>query len=146
MSNAGARFCYDRLKPYADRLNELIGLIGEGQPPRSEWGLLREKLRELKQDLKNDYKQGSSVRGEAELTEIEKANFFPAIAGALHKTGLSRLKWDSTPGQKWLDIGRSPARGSRALLQLPLGLLHNIRRIGNNVTWSDSDLSTFSGQ
>ena len=62
----------------------------------------RERFRELKQHLEDEYRKIDTIKGEAKLSRLEKAFYAPAIRDALTNTGISNISPTSRP-EKWKD-------------------------------------------
>lgn len=92
--------CITHLQSYLDEIDQIFalfddrGLIVRGKKEQAQLLLIK-----LKQQLKNDYKSRDTKRGEEEMTQVERAYFFPAI----HKAYTSiYIKTNSRPSGKWV--------------------------------------------
>src|SRR2546421_7589436 len=61
-----------RLRNYAQRIDELMALVDPTQYAASNRAKAQELLTALKADLEKDYKAGSTIRGDAALTDAER--------------------------------------------------------------------------
>ncbi len=92
--------CITHLQAYVDDIEQIFALFDErsfirkGQKEKAQ-----ELLTNLKEKLKNDYKSRDTKRGEEQMTDVERAFFFPAIHEAY--AGIS-IKTNSRPSPTWV--------------------------------------------
>lgn len=89
----------DRLKRIRDEIDALIDLIDD---KRRLFGSEKERaqmmLKELKGNLRAEYKRGDTVKGRAQMTEAERRFYHPAVHEAyIHIS----VRINSVPDQKW---------------------------------------------
>ena len=78
--NPDALAVLEQLRSYSDRMTTIMDLIADKHSvTREEKEHLQELLTSLKSDLSADAKRGSTIRGEAELNDIERAYLYPAV-------------------------------------------------------------------
>lgn len=98
-----------RLREYRDEIERLMNMLGNKQRlTADERAEMQSGYRALKEKIRAEYHQGSTVRGAAELNETERHFFLPAISRAAghidSPTNTNPLK------QEWLS-GLYQARG-----------------------------------
>lgn len=92
--------CITHLQAYSDEIEQIFALfddrsfIRKGQKEKAQ-----ELLTNLKEKFKNDYKSRDTKRGEAQMTQVESAFFFPAIHEAYTSI---YVKTNSRPSPKWV--------------------------------------------
>jgi hypothetical protein len=88
-----------RLEAYNQRFEAILEMLRGQLPLRGVAKVeAQAKLKSLKQDLGEEFRLMSSVRGEASLTEIEKAFYAPAISQTFTEISIPT---NSIPDGKW---------------------------------------------
>jgi hypothetical protein len=101
MANDERQRVIERLRAYRRQIDAIIDLLGDKTHLRpDEKARAQQLLRHLKAKLEEDYKAGATARGEAQMTEIERCYFQPAI---LRAHANLQVKWNSNPiNSNWL--------------------------------------------
>lgn len=82
--------------------DHIIGLFDDrNQIPQQRVNEAQALLKKLKDDLKSEYKRMDTVKGVAELSDIEVNFYRPAIQDAWANSGISQIRWNSRPDYKW---------------------------------------------
>jgi hypothetical protein len=89
-----------KLEGHVSALQAVIDLIGDRQYlPREDVDRVRDQMRGVKQAIEIAYRSGSTVKGEAALTDAEMRYYQPAV----HETFTRLPSLSTRPGPKWLD-------------------------------------------
>lgn len=93
--------CIRKLQWYSDKIDEIVGLFGQGsRVPREDVPNARELLKELKDSLKSDYRSRDTKRGREQMSDVESAFFFPAV----HEAWTSiNVKTHYVPSTQWVE-------------------------------------------
>lgn len=91
--------CLAKLYRLRDQFNEILNLLGQKHSLRGEEkAKAQELLKALKGQLRNEYKFGSTLKGEKKMTQVEIAYYFPAVQDALNNI---YVKTNSVPNGRW---------------------------------------------
>jgi hypothetical protein len=89
----------ERLEAYNRRFEELLALLAGDLPLR---GAAKDRaqvlLKALKEDLGAEYREMSTIRGQATLTDIERSCYAPVVHQAFADIHVAT---NSTPNEKW---------------------------------------------
>jgi hypothetical protein len=99
----------ERLEAYERDIDALMELLQDKRHfSRDEQEIVREKYRALKENLRGDHKAGSTLRGDAELTQCERQYFQPSVTGAFCQlraaTNSNPVRWYSELYAARIDI------------------------------------------
>ena len=89
----------DRLERYEQRFDELLALITNIAQRATRRAEAQELLKQLKEDLRRDYRAGDTVKARERMTEVELCYLHPAIHQA--STDI-HVRWNSIPNEKWI--------------------------------------------
>lgn len=92
-----------RLKKFGEDTEAIMHLFADGRVPASNVPEARDRFRALKQELDNEYRRMATVKGEAALSSVASAFYWPAIQDAWANSGVSGLRWNTRPDHKWFD-------------------------------------------
>ncbi len=109
--------CISALRSLHDEIDEIFKLFDDqGRISRDNIPKARKLLANLKDKLKKDYKKRATAQGEADMSAIERAYYFPAI----HEAWTSiHVATNSMPSRKWLEeLGDAQSTISYYLHQL----------------------------
>ena len=93
--------CINELENFDTQIQKILSLFDERGfiLPDAFVNDAQEKLKALKQNLENEYKKRSTVKGKKNMTEVEKQYFLPAI----HQTfAYLTIRVNSNPDEKWV--------------------------------------------
>lgn len=93
--------CVNELENFDTQIQKILSLFDERGflVPDASVSDAQEKLKILKQNLENEYKKRSTVKGKKSMTETEKLYFLPAV----HQTfAYLKIKTNSSPDEKWV--------------------------------------------
>jgi hypothetical protein len=93
-----------RLQIIKDRGNYALGLLDATHQTDSLKAEVQQAGAWLKTELENEYKRTSPEHVQRAMTLFELSVYSPTIEEAWKKSGISRLKVDSTPTAKWRDV------------------------------------------
>jgi hypothetical protein len=109
--------CLRFLQGFSDETQALSHFVDSGQA-RSREGKqeARSRLAELKMRLRGEAHRTSTVRGRAQLTELERDCYAPAVQGAC---AAIRVTSGSLPGHSWCsDLGAAQLELARGVKEL----------------------------
>jgi predicted house-cleaning noncanonical NTP pyrophosphatase (MazG superfamily) len=91
----------DAIREEAEQIGKIVGngRVTQAQVPYSQ-----ELFRELKKKLETEYKRMSTVKGEANLSDVEAYFYKPAIDDAWANTTIGRVRWNSRPDSSWHEV------------------------------------------
>lgn len=117
--NADKASVIERLEAYDRRFEELLAMLQNMLPLRGEAkDRAQALLKSLKEDLGAEYRKMSTVRGQKELTEVERSCYAPVIHQAFADIHVAT---NSTPNDKW----HSELYGAQISITY---MLHELRR------------------
>lgn len=87
----------ERIQLIGQRLEAIQTLASDGR--RAE---ATAAFRALKMHLEDEYDRMKTIRGEASLSESERAFYQPFITDVFVNSGMTSVRWDSHPN-KWKD-------------------------------------------
>jgi hypothetical protein len=93
----------ERLRDIGTEADALMMLFKDGRVSAAEAEQARERFRLLKEQLESAYRSMATVRGEAALSRVASAFYWPAIQDAWANSGISGVRWDTHPHDKWFD-------------------------------------------
>ncbi|MCZ6541262.1 MAG: hypothetical protein O6704_06390 [Nitrospinae bacterium] len=90
---------------FEEKVDRIVGFFdSRGHISRNAVAEVQSLFRELKEDLKSEYKSMDTIRGQASLSDIEDQFYQPAIRDAWANTRISSIPWNSQPNQQWCDV------------------------------------------
>jgi hypothetical protein len=93
--------CIRNLRSYSDQFDELTSLFDDkGYVAGESVERAQVLLQRLKASLKNDYQCRATNKGQAAMSDVERAFFFPAIHEASTRI---YVKTNSRPSPTWRD-------------------------------------------
>jgi hypothetical protein len=91
----------DKLQSIRDKGNEALCLLERNPLSHEAITEIQSLTRWIKQELQAEYTRMLPERVQKTLTVFEKSLYSPTIEEAWRDTGISRLKAEGTPDQKW---------------------------------------------
>ncbi len=88
----------ERLRTYEAQIQGILDLVAKSPLSQQDKVRAQAQLKVLKERLNADYRRGSTVSGQAELNDVERAFFHPAVHEA---ASTIRVKWNSNPSSDW---------------------------------------------
>jgi hypothetical protein len=88
----------DRLQQHVDRINALMGILERGMS-HGQREDARQRMKEIKERLREDAEAGRTVSGFERMTAAEQTIFHPAVNEAETRI---HVRWNSSPNDRWL--------------------------------------------
>jgi hypothetical protein len=93
----------NRLKKFGEDTEAIMHLFVNRRVPAAKVLEARERFRALKRELESEYRLMATVKGEAALSSVASAFYWPAIQDAWANSGISGVRWNTRPDGKWFD-------------------------------------------
>ncbi len=92
-----------KLQYFAKEANDIITLFEQKNYSCSciKKKEAQSRFKTLKEELKSEYQRMNTTKGQNNLSELELAFYQPAITDVWANSGISSIKWNSTPNTAW---------------------------------------------
>ena len=91
-----------KLQTISDKANAILAMFEPGGYIKASVTSEAQYLfKNLKEELKEDYKRLSRHRRKRRVHDLEAQFLYPAIEDAWANTGFSSIRWDGRPNRKW---------------------------------------------